>query len=71
MSLLARWAGDTASAAQVHAVSSTGCWAARPAVPKLAQFAGQFLARGSPVVSDVVPDFRHMSLDFQLVLLEP
>lgn len=71
MSLLARWTTETASATQVHAVSGTGGRAAGPAVPKVAQFAAQFLARRGPVVSDVVPDFRHMSFDFQLVLLEP
>ena len=71
MSLLARWTTETASATQVHAVSGTGGRAAWPAVPEVAQFAAQFLARRGPVVSDVVPDFRHMSFNFQLVLLEP
>lgn len=69
--LLAGGTAEAARAAQVHAVSSTGGRTAGPAVPEVTQFTAQFLTRRGPVVSDVVPDFRHMSFDFQLVLLEP
>ena len=69
---LVSWTGDTpARSSHVDAVSHTRSWAAGPAVPELAQFTAQFLTRRAPVVSDVVPNISHMSLDLQFVLLEP
>ena len=62
---------EAARVAHVHAVSSTGGRTAGPAVPEVTQLTAQFLARRRPVVSNVVPDLRHMALDFQLVLFEP
>lgn len=67
----AGWAGDTARASKVDAVPGTRGRAVGPAVPALAQFTAQFLTRRGPVVSNIVPDFAHVSLDLQFVLLEP
>lgn len=62
----------SAAIAIVHAVAGTRCRATGSAVlPDLSQLAAQFLTGHCPVVADVVANFHHMTLDLQLVLLQP
>lgn len=68
-----RWASQgTTGTAVIHTVAGARRRATGPAVlPDLSQFPTQLLTRHGPVVLDVVPELYHVSLDFQLVLLQP
>lgn len=67
-----RRAGKSAASRKVKAVTCAAGRTVRPAVlPELTQLLAQFLTSRRPVVSDTVAQFTHVTLDLQLILLEP
>lgn len=65
-------AGEGSTHAPVHAVAGAGCGAVRAAVlPDLAQFTAELLTGHGPVVANVVTQLDNMTLDLELVLLQP
>lgn len=65
-------AGEGPTHSPVHAVAGAGRGAVRAAVlPDLAQFTAELLAGHGPVAADVITQLGDVTLDLELVLLQP
>ena len=66
-----RWAGERATPRRLVVARCTSRAARSACLPELPQLLAQLLAGSRPVSADRISNFRNMTLQIQLVLLEP